>query len=70
MGVKGEGFQEQVQRTHGQNQGAVGSDEGGGDGWGWGWVMGINVYNCTWKTIKQFLKTIKIIKEKKENMEK
>ena len=28
------GFQERLQRTHGQNQGGVESGEGGGDGWG------------------------------------
>ena len=36
-GRKGEkGFQEQLYRIHGQNQGGVESGEGGGDGWGGG----------------------------------
>ena len=30
------GFQEQLERTHGQNQGQVKSGEGGEDGWGGG----------------------------------
>ena len=36
MGEKGKGFQEQLYRTHGQNQTGVESGEGGGDGWGGG----------------------------------
>ena len=32
----GEDFQEQVQRTHGQNQGRVELGDGGGDGWAGG----------------------------------
>ena len=29
-------FQEQLQRTDGQNQGGMELGEGGGDGWDWG----------------------------------
>ena len=48
MGAKGEkGFQEQLSRTHGQNQGRVKSREGDGDGWGEGDWWGGNANNCT-----------------------
>ena len=33
---RGKGFQEHVQRTHGQNQRGVGLRVGSGDGWGEG----------------------------------
>ena len=37
MGGKGgKRFQEQLERTHGQNQGGLEAGEGGGDGWGGG----------------------------------
>ena len=35
-GKRVKSFQEQLQRTHGQNQEGVESGEGGGDGWGGG----------------------------------
>ena len=37
---RGKGFQEHVERTHGQNQRGVGSREGSGDGWGGGMMGG------------------------------
>ena len=43
----GKGFQEQLYRTHGQNQEGVEAGEGGGDGWGWGERKGVNADNCT-----------------------
>ena len=33
---EGKGYQEQLQRTHGQNQGGMESEEGRGNGWGGG----------------------------------
>ena len=38
-GEKGKGFQEHLQRRHGQNQKGVGSRMGGGDGWSWGGMV-------------------------------
>ena len=39
---RGKGFQEHVQRTHGQNQRGVGSRVGSGNGWGRGvWWRGM-----------------------------
>ena len=35
-GGREKGFQEQLQKTHGQNQRGVESGEGGGDAWGLG----------------------------------
>ena len=35
-GKRVKGFQEQLQKTHGQNQRGVESGEGGGDAWGLG----------------------------------
>ena len=41
------GFQELLQRTHGQNQG-VGMEarKGGGFGWQWGGGVGVDADNC------------------------
>ena len=39
-GKREKGFQEQLQGTHGQNQGGVESGEEGGEGWGGGEVGG------------------------------
>ena len=47
MGGKGEGFQEHVQRAHGQNQRRVESRVGSGDGWGSRDWWGENEDNCT-----------------------
>ena len=38
----GKGFQEQLWRTHGQNQGGVEAREGGREGW----CQGVNTDNC------------------------
>ena len=52
-GEKGKGFQEHLQRRHGQNQKGVGLRMGGGDGWGGGSGGGGNGDNCTQTTIKR-----------------
>ena len=52
MGRNNEGkgkkrFQEQLQRTHGPNQGGIEAGEGDGDGWGGGVGRGVNADDCT-----------------------
>ena len=46
-GKEGKGFEEQLLRTHRQNQGGVESGEGGRDGWGGRRGVGENADNCT-----------------------
>ena len=56
----GNGFQECVQTTHGQNQKGVGSRVGSGDVWGGGLGWEENGDNCTWTTIKKSIKKKRI----------